>query len=172
MAAERVACGVVGLGLGGDEARGPAEKFAGVFAFARSKGLWLAPHGGEITGPESVWAALKLGARRIGHGIAAARDPSLLDALRECDVPLEICITSNVLLGAVERLEAHPVRRIFDAGVPVVLNTDDPGLFLTTLTREFELARDVFGFRDEELRSLAENGFRYSFLAGMRAVHP
>ncbi len=172
MAAERVACGVVGLGLGGDETRGPAEKFAEVFTFARSKGLRLAPHGGEITGPESVWAALRMGARRIGHGTAAARDPSLLDALRECDIPLEICITSNVLLGAVECLEKHPVRRIFDAGVPIVLNTDDPGLFRTTLTREFELARDVFGFGDEELRSLAGNGFRYSFLTGECAVHP
>lgn len=163
MAAERVECGVAGFGLGGDETRGPAEKFAQVFAFARSRGLCLAPHGGEITGPESVWAALELGAKRIGHGIAAARDPSLLDALREAGVPLEICITSNVLLGAVESLEAHPVRRIFEAGVPVVLNTDDPGMFRTTLTREFEIARDAFGFREEELRELAENGFRYAF---------
>jgi adenosine deaminase/aminodeoxyfutalosine deaminase len=164
MAADRVGCGVVGFGLGGDESRGPAEKFREVFAFARSKGLHLVPHGGEIAGPESVWAALELGARRIGHGIASVSDPRLLDALRELDVPLEICITSNVLLGAVDRIENHPVRRIFDAGVPIVLNTDDPGLFRTTLTREYEIARDVFGFSKEELTGLAGNSFRYAFV--------
>lgn len=164
MAAERVSCGVVGFGLGGDESRGPAEKFRDVFAFARSKGLRLVPHAGEIAGPESVWAALELGAKRIGHGIAAAQDPSLMDALRDLDVPLEISITSNVLLGAVGRIEDHPVRRLFEAGVPLVLNTDDPGLFRTTLTREYEIARDVFGFTREELEELARNSFRYAFL--------
>jgi adenosine deaminase/aminodeoxyfutalosine deaminase len=163
MAAERIGSGVVGFGLGGDETRGPAEKFTEVFRFARSKGLRLAPHGGEITGPESVWAALDLGAGRIGHGIAAARDPRLLAALRDRDIPLEICITSNVLLGAVASIEEHPVRRIFDAGVPITLNTDDPGLFRTTLTREYELARDVFGFTPAELAQIAANGFRYAF---------
>jgi adenosine deaminase len=76
---------------------------------------------------------------------------------------LEICITSNVMLGAVDSLAAHPVRRIFDAGVPVTLNTDDPGLFHTTLTREYELARDVFGFTPAELSQIASNAFRYAF---------
>ena len=163
MAAERIGCGVAGLGLGGDETRGPAGKFAGVFAFARRSGLHLAPHGGEITGPESVWAAVELGAERIGHGIAAARDPRLLETLRERGIPLEICITSNVVLGAVGRLEDHPVRRIFDAGVPITLNTDDPGMFRTTLTREFEIAAGTFGFTDAELERVAANGFRYAF---------
>ncbi len=163
MAAERIECGVVGFGLGGDEMRGPARKFAEVFAFARGKGLHLAPHAGEITGPESIWAAIELGAERIGHGIAAARDARLVDTLRERDIPLEISITSNVVLGAVERLEDHPVRRLFDAGVPIVLNTDDPGMFRTTLTREYQIARDVFGFSHAELETVAANGFRYAF---------
>ena len=163
MAAERTGCGVVGFGLGGDETRGPAGKFAEVFAFARRRGLHLAPHGGEITGPESVWAAIEMGAERIGHGIAAARDARLIEALNERDIPLEICITSNVVLGAVKGTEAHPVRRLFDAGVPITLNTDDPGMFRTTLTREFEIARDVFGFSEDELRCVAANGFRYAF---------
>jgi adenosine deaminase len=163
MAAERIGCGVAGLGLGGDETRGPVEKFAGVFAFARRSGLHLAPHGGEITGAESVWAAVELGAERIGHGIGAARDPRLLDMLRERDIPLEICITSNAVLGAVKRLEDHPVRRIFDAGVPITLNTDDPGMFRTTLTREFGIAAGTFGFSDAELERVAANGFRYAF---------
>jgi adenosine deaminase/aminodeoxyfutalosine deaminase len=163
MAAERIGCGVVGFGLGGDEARGPAGKFAEVFRFARSRGLRLAPHAGEIAGPESIRAALALGAERIGHGIAAARDPELLAELAGRDIPLEICLTSNALLGAVPALAEHPVRRIFDAGVPVTLNTDDPGLFRTTLTREYELARDVFGFSPTELAQVAANGFRYAF---------
>ncbi|MCX6634663.1 MAG: adenosine deaminase [Acidobacteria bacterium] len=163
MAAERLGCVVAGLGLGGDETRGPAGKFAGVFAFARRSGLHLAPHGGEITGPESVWAAVELGAERIGHGIGAARDPRLLETLRARGIPLEICITSNVVLGAVQRLEDHPVRRIFDAGVPITLNTDDPGMFRTTLTREYEIAAETFGFSDAELERVAANGFRYAF---------
>jgi adenosine deaminase len=87
----------------------------------------------------------------------------LLETLRERDIPLEICITSNVVLGAVSRLEDHPVRRIFDAGVPITLNTDDPGMFRTTLTREFEIAAGVFGFTRAELEQLAANGFRYAF---------
>ena len=163
MAAERAGDGVVGFGLGGDEARGPAPLFRDVFALARRAGLRLAPHAGETTGPESVWEALEAGAERIGHGIAAARDPALLRHLRSREIPLEICISSNVATGAVARLEDHPVRRLFDAGVPIILNTDDPAMFHTTLTREFEIARRVFGFTDAEIGQVAANAFRYAF---------
>ena len=163
LAAERMGEGVVGFGLGGDEARGPAERFHEVCTFARRRGLRLSLHAGETEGPDSVWQALSVGAERIGHGIAAARDPGLLDMLRERDIPLEICITSNVVLGAVKCLEDHPVRRIFDAGVPITLNTDDPGMFRTTLTREYEIAAEVFGFTEAQLGQIAANGFRYAF---------
>lgn len=154
--------GVVGFGIGGDEARGPARLYRDVFEFVRRHGLAAVPHGGETTGPESVWEALECGARRIGHGIRAVEDPALIQELRRRDVPLEICLTSNVRTGAVPRLEDHPVRQLFEAGVPIVLNTDDPAMFATTLVREYELARDAFGFRDEELRQLAANSFRYA----------
>ncbi len=157
--------GVVGFGIGGDEARGPARLYRQVFERVRDAGLAALPHGGETTGPESVWEALECGARRIGHGIRAVDDAALLEELRRRDVALEICITSNVRTRAVQALEEHPVRRLFDAGVPLVLNTDDPALFETTLLREYELARDVFGFTDEELRELARNSFRYALAA-------
>ncbi|MGA2329441.1 MAG: adenosine deaminase [Bryobacteraceae bacterium] len=163
LAAERVEQGVVAFGIGGDEALGPVQWFGEVFEFARRNGLHLTVHAGETVGPESVWGALRLGAERIGHGIRAAEDPALLEWLREKDIPLEICITSNVATGAVATLEQHPVRRIYEAGVPIVLGSDDPAMFQTTLEREYEVAAREFGFTEEELRGIAENGFRYAF---------
>jgi len=163
LAAERTGQGVVAFGIGGSEERGPAEWFTGVFAFARNAGLRLTAHAGESMGPESVWAALALGAERIGHGIAAARDERLMRYLRERDIPLEICITSNLITGVVKRIEDHPVRRLFDAGVPITLATDDPAMFGCTLTGEYRLAAGRFGFSESELRGIAENGFRYRF---------
>lgn len=155
--------GVVAFGVGGDEAGGPVEEFREVFRYARENGLRLAPHAGETAGPESVWAALECGAERIGHGIRSIEDPALVRHLRERDIPLEVCISSNICTGAVSSLREHPVRRLYDAGVPIVLNTDDPAMFHTTLLREYELARDEFGFGDEDLRHLARNSLRYAF---------
>lgn len=163
LAAERVGEGVAGFGIGGDEARAPVELFADVFAFARSRGLHLVPHAGEAAGPESVWAALRLGAERIGHGIRSVDDPALMRRLRDHDIPLEVCLSSNVCTGVVPSLEAHPLRRLFDAGVPIVLNSDDPPMFHTTLAGEYELAAARLGFTGEELRRLAANSFRYAF---------
>jgi aminodeoxyfutalosine deaminase len=162
LAAERIDRGVVGFGIGGDETLGPCGWFESVFAFAREYGLALLPHAGETVGPESVWAAINLGATRIGHGIRSVEDPELMRELRERDIPLEICITSNVCTGAVSSLDVHPVRRLFDAGVPITLNTDDPALFRTTLSNEYRIAAERFGFSEDELRGIAENGFRYS----------
>ncbi|MGA2272625.1 MAG: adenosine deaminase [Bryobacteraceae bacterium] len=163
LAAARLDRGVVAIGIGGSEERGPAEWFTEVFAFAKAAGLHLTAHAGESGGPESVWAALRLGAERIGHGIAAVRDPNLLRHLRDHDIPLEICITSNLVTGVVKRLEDHPIRALYDAGVPIVLNTDDPAMFACTLTDEYRLAVRAFGFSEAELRGIAENGFRYGF---------
>ena len=90
-------------------------------------------------------------------------DPALLAHLRERDIPLEICITSNLVTGVVKRLEDHPVRRLFDAGVPIILNSDDPAMFRCSLTGEFRIAAETFGFTQEELSAIAANGFRYAF---------
>ncbi|MDX1978688.1 MAG: adenosine deaminase [Bryobacteraceae bacterium] len=163
MAVERRGEGVVGFGIGGDEARGPAGWYRDIFERAKDKGLRLVCHAGETAGPESVEGALAIGAERIGHGIACHQDPALMARLAESDIPVEISISSNVRTGAVSALGEHPVRRIFDAGVAVILNTDDPPMFGTTLNGEYLLAANEFGFTKEELRRLAENSFRYAF---------
>jgi aminodeoxyfutalosine deaminase len=163
LAAERLGRGVVAFGIGGDELRGPVQWFGDVFREAKDAGLHLTIHAGETAGPESVRDAVRLGAERIGHGIRAADDPALLAHLRDHDIPLEICISSNVATGAVRCLEEHPIRRIFDAGVPILLGTDDPAMFHTTLEREFELAARQFGFTEAELERVARNGFQYAF---------
>lgn len=154
--------GVVGFGCGGDESRGPATKYLPAFQKAQSAGLHLAPHAGETSSAESVWDALRVGAERIGHGIRAADDPSLLAELRQNKIPLEICISSNVATGAVTALKNHPVRRIADAGVLLILNTDDPAMFRTTLSREYEKAEQL-GFSESELKQLADDSFKYRF---------
>ncbi len=164
--------GVVGFGIGGNEQLGPVDWFGDVFRYARDHGLRLSIHAGETVGPESVRAAVRLGAERIGHGIRAADDPALLDELCERGIPLEICISSNLATGAVACLEEHPVRRIYDAGVPVILGTDDPAMFHTTLAREFELARTAFGFTEAELEELARNAWRYRFAPEEPGIRP
>jgi aminodeoxyfutalosine deaminase len=155
---------VVGIGIGGDEQKGPPELFREAYAFAADHELRLTAHAGETAGPESIWGALNLRAERIGHGLTGAQDPELVEELATRQVPVEICLTSNLRTGACPSLNTHPVRQYFDQGVMITLNTDDPAMFRTSLTREYQLAQQLFGFTDEHLRELARNSFEASFL--------
>ena len=156
--------GVVAIGIGGDETQAPPELFREVYAYARSEGLRLTAHAGETAGPESVWGALRaLGAERIGHGLSAIHHPQLVTYLAERQIPVDVCLSSNLRTGAVENPTQHPLRRFFDAGMLVSLSTDDPGMFETELVREYALAHDALGFSRDELRRLAENSFRAAF---------
>lgn len=161
---------VVGIGIGGDEKKGPAELFRKQYAYAAEHGLRLTAHAGESDGPESIWGALNLGAERIGHGLTAIEDPELMEELATRQIPVEICLTSNLRTGCCVTLQNHPVRRYFDQGLMVTLNSDDPAMFGSTLNQEYELAQKEFGFTDEHLRELARNSFEASFLPAEKKV--
>ncbi|MES1262581.1 MAG: adenosine deaminase [Acidobacteriota bacterium] len=163
LAAKYVGDGAISFGIGGDEVAGPARHFSEAYRYARDAGLHLTAHAGETDGPESVRAALEIGAERIGHGIRAAEDRDLMRFLRDERIPLEVCLTSNVRTGAVACLEKHPVRALFEAGVPITLNTDDPGVFETDLMREYQIARDVFGFSEAELQEIRRQTDHFRF---------
>jgi adenosine deaminase/aminodeoxyfutalosine deaminase len=161
---------VVGIGIGGDERRTGAEPFRELYQEAREAGLRLTAHAGETVGPESIWAALNIGAERIGHGLSAQLDPDLIQILAERQVPVEVCISSNLRTGCCPTLEQHPVRRYFDDGLMVTLNSDDPAMFESDLENEYRLAHDGFGFTPEHLRELAANSVEASFLPAGRKV--
>src|SRR6266567_5755410 len=155
---------VVAVGIGGDEQKAPPELFRDSYAFAAAQGLRLTAHAGESAGPESIWGALNLGAERIGHGLTAYQDPELIEELATRQIPVEICLTSNLRTGCCGKISEHPVRRYFDQGLMLTLNTDDPAMFTTSLTNEYALAQAEFGFSDEHLRELARNSFEAAFL--------
>jgi aminodeoxyfutalosine deaminase len=155
---------IVGIGIGGDERNGAAELFRDAYSEARDAGLRLTVHAGEAVGPESIWGALNIGAERLGHALTAIHDPELIHLLSERQVPLEICVTSNVRTGCCPTLQDHPVRRYFDEGLMVTLNSDDPTMFGSDLEGEYLLAHNAFGFTEEHLRELASNSIEASFL--------
>ena len=159
--------GVVGVDLSGDEAGYPPELFAGVFERLRVDGrLGITIHAGEARGPESVRAAIELlAAQRIGHGVRVVRDPAVVELARARGVALEACPTSsNVLTGAVQSLDQHPLPSLLRDGLMVTINTDDPGWFGATLTDEYETALDRLGLSFGELTSAALNAARAAFL--------
>jgi aminodeoxyfutalosine deaminase len=162
---------VTGFGIGGDELKAPPELFRDVYAYAADHGLRLTAHAGENAGPGSIWGALNLRAERIGHGLTAWQDPELVEELSKRQVPIEICLTSNLRTGCCSLLSEHPVRNYFDQGIMITLNSDDPAMFGTSLAQEYQVAQDRFGFTDEHLRELARNSFEASFLPAEKKLN-
>jgi adenosine deaminase len=152
---------VIGVGLGGDEVKMPAELFAGAFAFAKASGLHAVAHAGEAAGPASVRAALAAGAERIGHGVRSVEDPGLVAELAERRIPLEICPTSNHLTGAAPTDAPHPIVALDAAGVVIALDSDDPALFGTTLLDEYALVQSWLG--DQAILRFARYAIEASF---------
>jgi adenosine deaminase/aminodeoxyfutalosine deaminase len=159
---------IVGIGIGGDEARGPAELFRELYAEAKAAGLRLTAHAGESAGPESIWSAINIGAERLGHALAAQHDAELMDVLATRQIVLELCPTSNVRTGCCRCMEDHPLREYFECGLMVTLNSDDPPMFGSDLLGEYVLAHEQFGFTLEQMRELAANSFEASFLPAER----
>ena len=162
---------IVAFGIGGDELSIPTAAFRSVYDSVAALGLHRLMHAGEIGGPEKVREAVELlGVERIGHGIAAIHDPSLMDLLAERRIPLEICPCSNILTGALARqlsqpaasIESHPLPQLLRHGIPVTLSTDDPPMFHTDLATEYRNAHRM-GLSDPELASLLQASFTHAF---------
>ena len=165
---------IVGIGIGGDEARGPASLFKEHYAEAKAAGLRLTAHAGEsggpIDGPASIWAAINIGAERLGHGLAAQHDRELLAVLAEKQIPIEINVTSNIRTGCCPTFDAHPLRAYFDQGLMVTINSDDPPMFGANLLDEYILAFERYGFTLDQMRELAANAVEASFLPPTRKL--
>jgi aminodeoxyfutalosine deaminase len=162
---------IVAFGIGGDELSIPTEAFRPAYEKAAEVGLHRLMHAGEVGGPEKIYEAIELlGAERIGHGIAAIHDPDLMDLLAERQIPLEVCPGSNLKTGALAlqlrdeevKIEDHPLPRFLRHGIPVVLSTDDPAMFHTTLRDEYENAARM-GLQEAELCRIVEMGFQHAF---------
>jgi adenosine deaminase/aminodeoxyfutalosine deaminase len=157
--------GVVAFGIGGDEVAGPAKLFPDIFREARDLGLHVVAHAGEAYGPESIRDAVELlGAERIGHGLTAIRDANVMALLRERRIPMEVCPGSNVSTGLIARFEDHPLPKLLAAGLVVTLNSDDPAMFGTSLSKEFNQAAECFQLTRETLTGLCRNAIDASFL--------
>jgi aminodeoxyfutalosine deaminase len=157
--------GVVGFGIGGDEGKGPAEMYVDIYREARDRGLHTTAHAGETVGPHSIRAAVELlEAERIGHGITAGEDASVIALLGEREIALEICPTSNVATGVIARWADHPLPQFLQAGLAVTLNSDDPAMFDTSVQEEFRRAARQFALSDEDILRMTWDAIRVAFL--------
>ncbi|WP_275693366.1 adenosine deaminase [Nocardioides sp. TF02-7] len=163
LAAQYVDRGVVGFGLSNDERRGSTPDFGPAFRIAERAGLMLAPHGGELRGPEHIRTCLDaLHADRLGHGVRAAEDPDLLARIVDADIALEVCPVSNVALGVYSDPYSVPLPTLLEAGATVALGADDPLLFGTRLAGQYATVRAAHELADEQLAELARMSFRAS----------
>lgn len=158
--------GVCALGLGGPEVGNPPEKFRAAFDLAYDAGLPAIPHAGETEGPASIRGALEwLHPVRIEHGVRALEDPDLVGVLKDLQMPLDVCPTSNICLKVFPSLESHPLAKMIAEGLNVTLNSDDPPLFSTTLTREYLNAIQVIGLTMAQLHQLVRNSINAAILS-------
>jgi adenosine deaminase len=162
-AAERPHPYVVGFSMAGDEENYPPAAYAEAFEIAAGAGLGCTVHAGEWAGAESVREGLKLPVSRIGHGVRSIEDPALVEELAERGTVLEVCPTSNVVLGIYPTYEEHPLPRLRDAGVKVTLGSDDPPYFGATIGGEYELCAEHYGFDDEALRGITRTAIEAAF---------
>lgn len=157
--------GVIGIGIGGSEHDFPPEPYRSIYEQARNIGFQTSAHAGEAAGAESIWGVIKaLRVDRIGHGTRAEEDDALLDYLAEQRIPIEMCPLSNVCIGVVKSIDEHPVRRYFERGLLVTVNTDDPKMFGNSLAEEYQLLVERLGFSQDEIRKLIMNAIQASWL--------
>lgn len=153
-----------GLDIAGNEVVNSARPFADLFALAKKSGLKLTIHAGEAGGPDNVMqAVVDFAADRIGHGVRSIEDSRVMAELRNRNILLELCLTSNVHTGVIPSIEDHPIRKLMDFGVPVSINTDDPAISATTLSREYVEAVARLGFTEAELRQLNLQALDHAF---------
>ncbi len=158
--------GVIGIGLGGSEQNCPADPYSYVYKEAKQRGFRLTAHAGEADGPNSIWAAVrKLGCERIGHGVRAKEDPHLISFLKERQIPLEICVVSNVKTKVCESVESHPIKQYYEDGLMVTVNSDDPTMFNTTITQEYLVIAQKLNFTVNDIKQLTMNGIEASFMS-------
>ncbi len=156
--------GVVALGLAGFEPGNPASLYEDAILWAQERGVAFVPHAGEAVGADGVWDALRFNPPRIGHGFRSTEDPALLQFLRERNIALELSPTSNVCTGNISCLAEHPLSDLWNAGVPITLNTDDPQMFNTTIIDEYRIATSRFGFTVEELAQISLNAVKFALM--------
>jgi adenosine deaminase len=154
---------VVGFSLAGDEAGYPPEPFIDAYRVAENAGLGCTVHAGEWAGAASVRGALELPVTRISHGVRAIEDPALVAELARREITLEVCPTSNVVLGVFPTYEEHPFRALREAGIPLTLGSDDPPYFGASVGGEYAVAREHFGLGDAELVAITRNAVEASF---------
>lgn len=157
---------LIAIDLAGDEYNFPGELFVKHFKQVQQAGLNVTVHAGEAAGPESIWQAINdLHAQRIGHGVACYQDEKLMDYMREHNIAIESCLTSNYQTGTIKDLSQHPIKQFLARGLLVCLNTDDPGVQGVELKHEYSVARNTLGFTEQDIQQLQENSLKASFLS-------
>ena len=163
LAKEYLNKGVCAIDLAGAEGLYPTKDFEDIFKYANELGIPFTIHAGEASGADSVYDAIRFGAKRIGHGVRSIEDPSLINLIKEKDITLEICPTSNICTSVYDKISDIPIKKFIDVGINITINTDDPVICNTTLKDEIDLVKNNFGLTNEDLVKLQLNAINASF---------